>query len=271
MKRPLLFMLLASLTACDQQPTSAPNQGPGALARHATSPVDGSQLWQPPTDASQADGALMLDWSNANEGCQGGVGVMPDDPVCKERDALQNRLRNHGWCWGAPMQKSAADNDWHHCGSYDTDGMTNVDAGIQRGLAVLDQNRDGQQEIGTDPQSDAWYREKQRTKSPLLQAYENSVEPIDEKIGLANILAECGIRGPEWHRKMLAVLEARKRQPQIEEMWQRLSPSEIAAAKRFDQAVIKGVRAVHLGGQSKAAACRQIANMPFATNDSTFD
>lgn len=270
MKRLLPFLLLVPLAACGQQPSSADNQRAEALAQNAAVPVDNSQFWQPPTDASQADKALILDWSNANEGCQGGSGVTPDDPICKKRDAFQDRLRKHGWCWGAPMEKSAANNDWHRCGTYDTDNLTNVDADIQRGLAILGEGNDVQPDVTSDPQADDWYNEKQRPKSPLLQAYENAVEPIDQKIALANILAECGIRGPEWHQQMLAALNDRKLQPSIEEMRQRLLPSDLAAAKRFDQIVIDGAMKFNLGGQSKEAACRAIANMPFASNETAF-
>ena len=121
-----------------------------------------------------------------------------------------------------------------------------------------------------NPHASDWYNEKQRPKSPMLQVYENAIEPIDLKIALANVLATCGIRGQEWHRKMLAVLDERRHQSSIEEIRQRLSPRDVASAKRFDQIVIDGETQFHLGGEPKEAACRSEAKMPFVLNDMAF-
>ncbi len=211
----------------------------------------------------------MLDWSAATDGCQGGIGVTADDPICKKRDALQARLRTAGWCWGAPMEKSAVDNDWHRCGSYDTDNLSNAEADTQRGLSVLRESS-GQSEAALALESNRWFVEKQRSKSPLLQAYENAVEPINQRIGVATVLAECGIRGPEWLQQRVAELVDQKRQPSIEEMRRRLSPSEAAYAERFEKIVVDSIVSFHLGHGSKADACREIAEMPFALNDAAF-
>ena len=264
----LPFLLLASLTACGEQPAVTNNQTAGGQAQNTTGPEGDSQVWKSPAGASKTVIALINDWATANEGCQGGINVSADDPICKKRDALQDRLRKHGWCWGAPMDKSAADDAWHRCGTYDTDNLSNLDADIQRGLAAL--GNENQRNAEPEQHADDWISEKERPKSPLLQAYENAVEPIDQKIALANVLAKCGIRGREWHRQMLTVLDDRKRQPSIDEMQQRLSPSDAAVAKRFDQIVIDGSMKFHLGDQLDTTACSSIANMPFVLNDRAF-
>ena len=265
MKRLLHFLLLAPLVACGQPAPTTNNQTVEAPAQD-TAAADDSQLWKPPAAASKRDKALIIDWFKANDGCQGGINVLPDDPICKKRDALDDRLRKHGWCWGAPLDKSAANDDWHRCGAYDSDNLTTADADVKRGMTAPSDDGRG----SPDSHAGDWYDEKQRAKSPLLQAYENAVEPIDQKIGLANVLTECGIRGTAWHQQMLATLEDRKHQPSIDEMGQRLSAIDAAAAKRFDQIVIDGQSGFMLTGQPKEAACRSIANMPFAANDATF-
>lgn len=197
MRRLLSFLLLA-LAACGQQPMPTNHQTTDGPTRTAV--PAGEQLWKPPATASKADKAAIGRWSIADEGCRGGP-VTLDDPICKKRDALEGRLRKHGWCWGAPMSKSAADNDWHRCGAYDTDNLTEADiaADVQRTSLALGEGNNAQTSADVNPHADDWYIEKHRPKSPLLQAYENAVEPIDQKIALANILTECGIRGAAWH------------------------------------------------------------------------
>ena len=156
-----------------------------------------------------------------------------------------------GWCWGAPLAKSAADNDWHHCGDYDTDNLTD----------------DGSASIA--PIDDGWIREKERAKSPLLQAYENAVEPIYQKIGLANVMLECGIRGTAWHQQTVGTLDAYTQQPQFEEMRGRLVADDANSAARFKQLVIDGTVSFHLG-DDKASDCSRISNAPFVHNEAAF-
>jgi hypothetical protein len=80
----------------------------------------------------------VAQWQKDNDGCQGGINVLPTDPICQARDRDVERLAKHGWCWGAPLAKSAADSDWHRCGAYDSDDMSNADADVSRANAMLD-------------------------------------------------------------------------------------------------------------------------------------
>lgn len=266
MHRLPLIILSALLAACGPRNEVANN-----VSNESTDlAVDDAQQRPLPIDASAADKSLILEWFEANDGCQGGINVSIDDPICKTRDTRQDDLRTRGWCWGAPLKKTAADSNWHHCGEYDTDNSTNLDADVQRGRESLGSVEKVQPSGVGDPRAGDWSNEKERPKSALLQAYENAVEPIDQKIGLANVLTKCGIRGPDWHQQMIAILENRKRLPTIEEMRQRLSRRDAASAKRFDQIVIDGNVNFILGGTSEEAACRGIANAPFAANDATF-
>jgi hypothetical protein len=175
----------------------------------ATAPQEESEFWKPPELASKTDKALIIQWFKHNEACAGVGGVSPDDPVCKARDLTQDRLRRHGWCWGAPLAKSAADNDWHRCGAYDTDSLSET--------KITDTDKSS-----FNPKADDWVDEKDRQKSALLQSYENAMEPIDQKIGLANVMLICGIRGNEWYKDTVATLEQYRRQPRFEEMRNRL-------------------------------------------------
>lgn len=257
---------LLMLNACGQQTSIANNQTSQPIADAA----DESENWHMPPRASEIDKSLILAWFKANDGCQGGINVTMDDPICKMRDAQQDRLRERGWCWGAPLEKTAADSDWHHCGDYNTDNVSNLAADIQRGRADLKGAEDVGANVAPDPNAGDWSREKERKKSPLLQAYENAVEPIDQKIGLAKVLQKCGIRGPGWLQQMVSNLENRKYQASISEMGLRLTSNEAAEAKRFERSVIDGTIKFNLGGSSKEEACTGIANAPFAASDATF-
>lgn len=200
-----------------------------------------------PKGANSKDKALMEEWGTQHEACVGGQ----DSKPCDVRERLTERLRKNGWCWGAPLSKSAADNDWHHCGDYDTDNLTEEDASA------------------ITPIDDGWMREKERVKTPLLQAYENAVEPIYQKIGLSNVMLECGIRGAAWHQQTVAILNAYSQQPQFEEMRGRFTADDAASATRFRQLVIDGTVSFHLGND-KAKACSLLANAPFVHNEAAF-
>ena len=240
-------------------------------------PDDLSQYWKPPAGASEKDGALIVEWFKSNDGCVGGEDPKVYEPICKVRDGLGDRLRKHGWCWGAPLDKSAADDDWHRCGTYDSDDESNAHADVGRGLAYLHTDDVGQSAPDDHPitspgvsRAGDWYKEQHRQKSPLLQAYENAVEPIDQKTGLANVLVTCGIRGDAWHQQILSGLDQLRHSQSNEEMRQRLTPADAATAQRFDQIVIDGETHFNLGGRSKEAACRSIANMPWASGTVPF-
>jgi len=200
-----------------------------------------------PANVKPKDKALMEEWGTQHEACVGGQ----DSKPCDVRERLTAQLRKRGWCWGAPLAKSAADNDWHHCGDYDTDNLTD----------------DGSASIA--PIDDGWIREKERAKSPLLQAYENAVEPIYQKIGLANVMLECGIRGTAWHQQTVGTLDAYTQQPQFEEMRGRLVADDANSAARFKQLVIDGTVSFHLG-DDKASDCSRISNAPFVHNEAAF-
>ena len=210
---------------------------------------DSNEVFVPqfPQNAAPKDKALMAEWMTQNDACVGGQ----DSKPCDVRERLTDRLRKRGWCWGAPLSKSAVGNDWHHCGDYDTDNLTD----------------DGTASSG--PIKNDWITERERPKSPLLQVYENAVEPLYWKMGLAKIVLECGIRGQAWHQQTVAALEAFSRQPQFEEMRVRLTVEDAGAATRFKQFVIDGAVKLFLG-DGKASSCSTIANAPFVQNEATF-
>lgn len=255
----LAFASLVPLGACSQPSISnneAAETSPQALA-----------------DASKTDQNLIVLWGEAHEECVGGIDEKVYEPWCKKRDALQDRLKKNGWCWGSPMEKSAAEDDWHRCGTNDTDNMSNADALIAKADIYLQQGDgggDGSPTTALDSHMSDWYNEQHRTKSALLQTYENAIEPVMQKIGLAKVLTTCGIRGKEWHHQMLATLNTRLHSSVNEEMAQRLTPADAKAAAQFEQTVIDGMIKIHLDGRSQDAACRSISNMPFAASDATF-
>ena len=250
----ILLFICSMLASCSDV---SDKQNASIADTSAASLGDEGEFWKPPELASKTDKALIIQWFKDNEACAGVGGVSPDDPVCKARDLNQRRLRKHGWCWGAPLDKSAVDNDWHRCGTYDTDNLSEIPS------AEADKQP-------VNPQPDDWFNEKNRQKSPLLQAYENAMEPINRKIGLANVMLKCGIRGNEWHTETVATLELYRLQPRFEEMRSRLSPLEAAAAEKFNRIVTNGTVEFYLGGTDMNDACRTISNMPFVNNESAF-
>jgi hypothetical protein len=250
----IFFMLVSCRDMPDNQ-----NADPVTISANpaATAAQEEGEFWKPPELAAKTDKSLIIQWFKDNEACAGVSGVSPDDPVCKARDLNQDRLRKHGWCWGAPLSKSAADNDWHRCGTYDTDDLSDA--------KITEANKSS-----FNPKADAWVDEKNRQKSPLLQAYESAMEPINQKVGLANVMLQCGIRGNEWYKDTAAALEQYRRQPRFEEMRNRLSAPEAAAAQKFDRNVRDGTVEFNLGDGDVSEACRRISNMPFVNDESVF-
>lgn len=255
------------LSACSQKQAS-PDKQKGIDNLSVASVV--SSEWNPPPASSAKVRDLMGQWDEARDGCQGGINVRPDDPICKKRDDLQDRLRKAGWCFGAPMDKGAADADWHQCGRYDSDDMPNLGADVQRGKAALAQ--DGGAQTPADKQrSDKWAEEEaEKDKYPVLAAYEKSVEKTDTEIGLAKVLIECHIRGEQWYQQTMAMLESRRQQPSVREMRDRLAPSSKIIAARFEEETIEGEQKWLIGEGSKRKDCRSIAEMPFVSNGSAF-
>jgi hypothetical protein len=254
MLRTAALLVIPMLASCVDLPD---NQNTSIADAATPSLQDEGEFWKPPELASKTDKALIIQWFKNNEACAGVGGISADDPVCKARDLNQDRLRRHGWCWGAPLNKSAVDNDWHRCGTYDTDDLTET--------KLTEANNSS-----FNPEADDWGNEKYRKKSPLLQAYENAMEPISQKIGLANVMLKCGIKGNEWHNETIASLEQYRREPRFEEMRNRLTAPEASAAQEFNRVVTNGTIEFNLGGGDVSKACLSISNMPFVNNESAF-
>ncbi len=250
----ICFMLVSCRDMPDNQNADPVNSSANPAA---TAPQEESEFWKPPELASKTDKLLIIQWFKDNEACAGVGGISADDPACKARDLNQDRLRRHGWCWGAPLNKSAVDNDWHRCGTYDTDDLTET--------KLTEANNSS-----FNPEADDWSNEKYRKKSPLLQAYENAMEPISQKIGLANVMIKCGIKGNEWYNETITSLEQYRREPRFEEMRNRLTAPEASAAQEFNRVVTNGTVEFNLGGGDVSEACRSISNMPFVNNESAF-
>ncbi len=104
---------------------------------------------------------------------------------------------------------------------------------------------------------------KEQPKSAALQAYEDAAEPIDQKLAVANIVAECQIQDQDWYLAATRRLEEYRAGPEIGPLFSRLTDIEKEQARRFDQSVVDEMRKFHVGGDPLDVACRKIAALPF--------
>ena len=112
--------------------------------------------------------------------------------------------------------------------------------------------------------------EQRRQKSPALQAYETAMEPIDYKIGLANVVLTCGIKSVAWYSGIVENLQHFRREPRFEQIRMQLSSEEIAEAQNYDQTVADAAVHLYAGANASRQSCQAIMEMPFTSGDVAF-
>ena len=80
---------------------------------------EGAPAWTAPKGMSAKDEGLVSAWFDKEDLCRGSPDETTINRECPKRDALQARLRAHGWCWVIPG-KPESEANWHPCSEGDT-------------------------------------------------------------------------------------------------------------------------------------------------------
>jgi hypothetical protein len=111
--------------AVETAPVGAPNEPPMPKAA-ASNPTKGDtysrakrnvmrRYWDQPAGIRKKLG----DWAGATALCRGATNVEIAEKWCPIRNALGEKLRALGMCYGRPTDRSAAESKWHTCNLQD--------------------------------------------------------------------------------------------------------------------------------------------------------